>query len=418
MTWDDEGAGRALGARLKLIEAPAHRVDLAEVVRAGRRQERQWRLGAGAGALALAAAAAVAVVVLRPGPDPVDPDGVAVGPIRPADCTITQLPDEPVADYVLPVDSTGRIVLGSSQTSNELFVWRDGLRSTVAVAGLSQPWKVTGMNSRGDIIGSQSSTATMMARPWIYRNGSFEWLPLPDGYPNGTATQINDNGDVAGWVSAPLPADSRTRVVIWPAGAHDRPVVLGSDGDAYAAAIGPDGTLVGTLRDGSASTAAAWTPGGEQRLLSPPPGWDWSAASAVGRDFAYGWASRPRPLSAQSDPISTLEGPSDGPRGPVIVPPVEDVERVPVRWNLRTGKVQILRNLAGSVDAASPDGWFVVFATPREGRTGAVLVSPTLQARALPGSVRSVKWVGAGGRTITGTVGDGSDSRPVVWNCR
>jgi hypothetical protein len=209
-------------------------------------------------------------------------------------------------------------------------------------------------------------------------------------------------------------------VVFWPAGALDRPVVLDLDGDAHAIAIGPDGTLVGWLRDDSASTAAVWTPDGEQRLLPPPPGWDSSGASAVGREFAYGWAGRPRPASAPGARRSTPEGPFDGPAGPVIVgPPTEEDERVPVRWSLRTGKAQILRNLAGGVAAASPDGWLVVYAGPREGNTVAVLVSPTLQARTLPGSVRSVRWVGASGRTITGTVADASGgSHPVVWNCR
>jgi len=412
MTWNEEGASRALGTRLKLIETPAHRVDLDEVLREGRRGQLRRRLGAGAGVLALAAAVAVPVVVARDTPDPVDPDGVAVGPIRPADCTVTELPDQPVSGYLLQVDSTGRIVLGASQTTNELYMWRDGTQSTVAVPGLGQPWKVTGMNSRGDIIGAQSSPATMMARPWIYRDGTFEWLPLPDGYPNATATGINDNGDVAGWATAPRSADPRTRVVIWPAGARDRPVVLGSDGEAYAAAIGPDGTLAGTLHDttGSGSTAAVWTSGGDERLLPPPAGWSWSAASAIGRDFVYGSASRPYARNGSS---SVPNDPTDLPLGPAIAPPA-DIESVPVRWNLRTGKVQVLRNLVETVIAASPDGWFIALTGPRE----MVLVNPTLQARTLPGGAASVNWVSDGGRTITGTVRAGDGSRPVVWNCR
>src|SRR4051794_30564003 len=112
MNWNDENAGSDLGTRLKLLEAPEHRVDLNEVLRAGRRGERRRRFVTGAGVLALVAAVAVPVATAMTR-EPVKPSPSAevdVGPVRKADCTIEELPRPAGTDYTLErVDPTGRI---------------------------------------------------------------------------------------------------------------------------------------------------------------------------------------------------------------------------------------------------------------------------------------------------------------------
>jgi hypothetical protein len=420
MTWDEESAGNALGTRLKLIETPAHRVDLDQVVRQGRQTEQRWRLGAGAGALALVVAVAGGFVAVRETARPDRETGaveVDVTPVRPADCTMTELPQEPVAGYLLSSDSTGRIVIGVSETgSTVVFTWRDGKRDTLAVPDAGQPWKVTAMNARGEMVGSVSSPATMQARPFLYRDGRLEWLPLPAGYTNGSATSINDNGDVGGWMSAPLTADPGERIVVWRADARDRPpVVLGPGEGAWLAAIGPDGTGVGSAQDGTGnSVAATWTPTGEQRLLPPPAGWAQARVHQVGRGFAYGEVDREPSRSGFPSGLPTVD-------------PSDLGSTAPARWNLRTGRVEILRNLPGRLAAAAPSGWLAVVTGPRMARNQVVVVSPALQARALPvpswadpdrPSV-DARWISGDGRTITGTVSAaGGGNRPVLWRCR
>ena len=88
MSTDEERAGRELGAQLKLIEAPAVRVDVDSVLRAGRRSERRWRIGHAVGVAVLAASVGVPAVVVAtrtngpPPPERRDPGiEISLGPV-------------------------------------------------------------------------------------------------------------------------------------------------------------------------------------------------------------------------------------------------------------------------------------------------------------------------------------------------
>jgi hypothetical protein len=86
------------------------------------------------------------------------------------------------------------------------------------------------------------------------------------------------------------------------------------------------------------------------------------------------------------------------------------IER-PVRWNLRTGQVEIFDNLLGITETSGNSrGWFVAGA----GATGSlVLVAPGQSARSLTASP-PLKWISADGSRVIGQAPTGIET----WNCR
>ena len=132
MSWDEERAGRALGAGLMRVDPPASRVELERIVRDGRRGERRTRVASAVGAaLVVAVGLPVAVLVVRDlgatrTDDPWSTAEVHVGTATPANCTVSELdrPGQQTQTTLEVADPTGTILFGSS--GNHLVRWRNG----------------------------------------------------------------------------------------------------------------------------------------------------------------------------------------------------------------------------------------------------------------------------------------------------
>ncbi|TWP48014.1 hypothetical protein FKR81_30590 [Lentzea tibetensis] len=70
------------------------------------------------------------------------------------------------------------------------------------------------VNNSGVVAGYTYDNDNGLSRPYRYRDGHYEWLPVPAGL-DGIATDINEAGDIAGWL-----LDSRgvTSTILWRAG--------------------------------------------------------------------------------------------------------------------------------------------------------------------------------------------------------
>jgi hypothetical protein len=78
------------------------------------------------------------------------------------------------------------------------------------------------VNSSGVVAGYTYDIATDVSRPYRYRGGRYEWLPLPAGF-GGVATDVNEAGDVAGWL---IDSSGATSTVLWRPGQPH--VIIGS----------------------------------------------------------------------------------------------------------------------------------------------------------------------------------------------
>jgi hypothetical protein len=439
MSWDEERAGRALGAGLMRIDPPASRVEIERIVRDGRRGERRSRVASAVGAVLVAAVGLpVAVLVGRDmGATDADPWSTAevhVGTATPADCAVSELdrPSQETETKLEVADPTGTILFGSS--GNHLVRWRNGSLEIVATddsggfasAGLSGGFLPTGVNSAGVAVGiypGRPVTATPPPLGWVFRDGVVSPLAVPKGVQVAVPSAINEAGDIVGRVMpGTAPGVLPGTVVIWPAGSPGSPYVRPRDTPAAEpVAITADGTVVADLMAEPAQPAwaAVWGPDGSRRDLTLPAGWSKATTVDIRGDIVYGTVSRWKPSSYRpDDPFLRSPG-----KDIVIMGPAE--ER-PVRWNLRTGKAQVYET-DGVLAAVSRTGWLLVERIVNDAHPDTrtlVVVSPRGEARVLPtagaGSgfgARGV-WISDDGKTIHGQAQFAdNDSRPVTWTC-
>jgi hypothetical protein len=120
----------------------------------------------------------------------------------------------------------------------QVVTWTDGrpdLRGTPPGIEFA---RTDDQNQAGTVIGTGIDYDTGGSVPFTLDDNGFRFLPLPDGFREGSATAVNDRGDIVGSVYG-----DDTSVVLWPAGGVPRVLDLGLP-SVDAADIDDDGTVL------------------------------------------------------------------------------------------------------------------------------------------------------------------------------
>ncbi|WFE62621.1 hypothetical protein [Micromonospora sp. WMMD714] len=239
-------------------------------------------------------------------------------------CLMRPLPLPPggsLAWDAMFVDPAGRFIVGTGRRATDqgqeslLLRW-DGPRVTVLTRS---PGLLVAVNRHGVLIGD-SSTSTGN-RPWRYRDGRVEWLPLPPTGIGGYVTAVNSRGDIVGYggyLEEPV-------TLRWPVDRPDTVEVLEPGG--LPVAVLDDGTIVGEVpgeEDRSSNGAGVGGAGG--RGVAPPP---------------VAWVRRPDGRVDRLTAPGAVKSTVSAARGNWAVGQVDDTadgqyEQM-VRWDLRTG---------------------------------------------------------------------------------
>jgi hypothetical protein len=257
---------------------------------------------------------------------------------------------------IVDVDATGELAVGPSLDDTVMTLWR--LEQPTLVR---YPEAVTAVavNAAGEVVG------TGQRANWISRAGSVRELPTPAGFAGSQVRDLNEFGDALGVLRSP------PGLVVWPAQAPDAPRVI--DGPALRPlAMRDDGTVIAV----DAGAILMIKPDGSRRSVRIP-----ADVSVFDDD---------RPGFVRGDVLYATRA-SGG----------------PVRWNLRTGQVELFDELRGPVTAGTAGGWMM---TADGDKTVAVAPDGTAQLLPLPGSAI---WVSAGGTVMIANTPTG----PVTWRC-
>ncbi|MEU7956414.1 hypothetical protein [Micromonospora humida] len=239
-------------------------------------------------------------------------------------CMMHPLPLPPGASLAwdaMLVDPAGRFIVGTGRRATDqgqeslLLRW-DGPRVTVLTGS---PGLLVAVNRHGVLVGDSSTSAGN--RPWRYRDGRVEWLPLPPNGIGGYVTAVNSRGDIVGYggyLEEPV-------TLRWPVDRPDTVEVLEPGG--IPVAILDDGTIVGEV------------PGEEDRSSHGP-----GARGAGGRGVApppVAWVRRPDGRVDRLTAPGAVKSTVRAARGNWAVGQVADTadgqyEQM-VRWDLRTG---------------------------------------------------------------------------------
>lgn len=296
-------------APLRDADVRPPRVDLQQAMRTGRRRQKARYTAAAVTALAAAVVATVAIGTFtgRPQTMPVDrtPVPLPTSTIAPplGECTLS-MDTAPYADRYpwVVLDDTWQVAvhLDAPGTAPVEAVRYTGGR-VEHIPGVPSGFQVTHANRAGDFAG----VSVKNERGWVYRDGRFTRLKLPDGATGIALDGMNEAGDLVGTV---IPRDASQRAaVVWPGGHPDRPRALdtpaGQSSRAYG--IAWDGSVVGEVFEGDTVTPFLWHPDG------------------IGV-----------PLSGGGAGVTGLTG--DWAVGPHV------------RWNIRTGQTDVIKGLDGS----------------------------------------------------------------------
>lgn len=406
----DENAVRTL---LRDSDIPPTRLEVAGLMAGSRRSRRRRRVAAAAGAvLAVVGVAVPAVVVanLGTGPERAAGDFATTtrvvhrttqvgGPVR---CSQTPLPASMAGpSSVYAVDATGERVVAANHSFAKLTLWTRGQPTVFTWPNLrtANP-QVSAVNAGGTVVGYDAADPVIS---YLYRDGVVQTLAKPDGYGQAKVVDVNERGDALGLLSSPYATSDRRALVVWQAGRPDQPRVIAEAG-LTPVAIRDDGTVV-ALRTGDRSPSergdavVVHRPDGTRLQIDAPPGFT-VAGSLVG-GVARGDLLFTMNATGQVSKIQKWS------RDEVTVPVTW-----PVRWNLRTGLVEIFDDLVAppGVTVGSSGGWFL--ATTYAQGVPTTVVAPDGSARELPQEAR-VDWLSVDGSTMVGTYG----SEAVTWKC-
>ncbi|MET8258431.1 hypothetical protein ACFYPG_01825 [Micromonospora sp. NPDC005553] len=289
----------------------------------------------------------------------------------------------------LTVDPTGRFIAGigyridDDDTQPLLLLWAgpprrpgpgvgDEPRLTVVTIGALH--QVENINRYGVAVGS--AFVDNVYRPWRYRNGRLEWLPVLPTVSNTLALGINSRGDIVGLGA--VEQTETTLPLLWPADRPGTVEVIDAPSNASAREILDDGTIIGTaggfgwVRHPDART---------DRLTAP--GARWSGIVAARGTWAVG---------------SIGTGSEDG-------------DSALVRWDLRTGVASAVNPALVSTQDVNSRGSVLGDRVVDHGDRLVAL------GGAIPGVQIPIGWGIADNGVVVGSI-NGSRLRPVRWiNC-
>lgn len=401
----DEDYGVSLLRPLDREPAGPPAIDVARAIAAGRR--RRFQIGLAGSAAAVVAvglvvgASALVVQDTRRTPAPLagapartgsSGSGAPSAAPAPNACTVARLP-MPAGQGTTSVagggDPSGRYVLGRSYpTGNDnhpLIIWDNGQPRTIAMSGTDQNF--TDINSAGEAVGTSFGSTGEMS--WAYQDGRLTRL----AGSNAEALGINEQGVIVGSVD--------DKPAMWRS-ASAQPTMLAlpsAGGSGTATGIDEDGTIVGRVQGapGNPALGYEWRPDGTGKELPAP--------TANGRPLNGYYASAIRNgwVIGKGDMDSKSLGYLDL-----------------VRWNLRTGKIDVTKSqgLAVTVNA---QGW--IAGDMDKGihagllADGKQLALPNLDGA--PEEIANVAYViSDDGATLAGqAVAPNGEQEAVVWHC-
>ncbi|MEU8819880.1 hypothetical protein [Actinoplanes sp. NPDC048796] len=380
--------------RFHRLEAPASRLTVEAVVRAGRRRTRLRRTAQAGCAAALVAGALIGVPQL-PGFDRAAP-GVAG---RAGSCEATRLPVPAGAANVwaVTVDPTGRYIAGyaisgpfdvdpatnkrTGTVPSRPVLWIDGRAQELpAPQRAVQPAAVNAAGVVVAVAGDRKRFDSVLR----YVGGEPQQALLPAGsWEVGPDARINAEGDILFNATLAGQPDTKNAVMLWKAGASRAtrlPLPPGADGKA----LTEDGAVVGELpSDASQLTSYVWDQAGNGRKLTAPRGQQATVNAGRG-DWATGNA-----------------WPSGG----------------AIRWNLKTGELTTYDGVHAPAQAINSRGWLLTDDTLRRD-DGATEVVPLVE-----GEARSFSSDLSDDGTVVGSLvsvdatGATTSLGPLTWRC-
>jgi hypothetical protein len=428
MSWDKDALADPIGTRLREIELPPG-FDAQDAVRLGRRSKGRRQRVAVLAAVAVTAMVGASAVALRGGqpdpqplafPAPVVVDAVA--PLRPTqsvECSVIPF-EAPTGMYVTgitAVDPTGRFVLSAAWSPGGPVLpvlYRDGV-----LTRLDETKQWLAVNSSGVVAGIDPPNREGRPRTaYVLRDGVAHRLAVPAGYTMAVPTAINERGDIFGTLlrdhgfdrdgPTDLGYDLDTvvtrglGVAVWPADSPDSPRLLKAPAEAEAVGFGSGDLMLANLHHdpGSNQTPYAWGPMFARGPLPLPDGWAGFSLRLVQGDFAYG---RIVPPNYVADPSLA----------PHSTQSVNIFLGQWVRWNIRTGKVEVFDREV-DLRVANANGWLLLIGSLPD--YPAVLVAPDGTSRRI-WEWSHIGWISADGKTLIGGAGQG-DNRLGRWTCR
>lgn len=425
----DDTAGRDLLGPLRHEPVPPSKVEVLQLVTAGRRRvrARRWAGVTGAGALTAVALAATFTLVqpqapaltatpgpnaMQPGDAPTPPAARPQAPAFPASCTASLLavPPDAVDSYVSGGDSTGRYLVGGAGSADFDFrpvLWDNGTPIAIPAPGDNLVSVV--VNSSGVVAGTSDKLGdgTVSVYNWVYRNGQVTQLGEVLTEP-GTfiaVVDINSSGDIL--------ADSRfdsgeafgrRKAGIWRSygagGFHELATAEGPR-RVSATALDDDGTVVGRqlIADGfSGERGLVWT--GDKLIAMPAPA-GYGPGGAM-RLLRKGWAV-----------------------GDYQQPGKQEHELTTIRRDLITGQDTVITTLT-MARGVNSHGWLAGHVQQSQHVQVPAIATDTAQLTlALPaGAVAQTDGVGAvsisdDGRKVGGNVAKPGDHRAgAAWSCQ
>jgi hypothetical protein len=378
-------------------EVPPSRLQATDVlVQARRRTRRRNRLAVSVAGAATVLATFGAAELVRT---------VATAPVTAAgsDCAVDQL-DLPAGTaggaVANGIDPSGRYVIGltGARDAPRAVLWTGG--TVTVLPGAFTPQAVNAAGLIAGFTGPNRHGDEKQQHPVVYDGTRLVPLPLPDGGVGGAAYAVNTHGDVLGTAvranGSPIAVRWRTAGTV---------AVATTVAGATGLGLNDDGVAVGFDLPGP--HALRWAADGATTALPVPHGADSATAVAAAGDWAAGDASLP-PTGSKED-LTT---------------------RAAVRWNLRTGAVELISGISGSRVSASGtvagrtstgalalwrDGRISTLPLPPGGtRYGGSLSGITADGHTLVGGVE----MSSGVSSTSGPAGDpmvGDSTVPVVW---
>jgi hypothetical protein len=389
-------------------DIPPSRLDASQLLAGGKRSRRRRRVASTAGVMVAVVALVVpAVVVASKVTRKVPPiefatttkvvhrkTATAGKPLRCAATPYTS-PVDGDRGGVFAADVSGERVVGVSSDAF-LTLWTSGKPERFTLPN-RRPAIAVAVNRGGAVLGHDTGDPVVN---FVYGDGRLTYLKTPDGYRRAQATSMNEHGDALGTADLPTDSGPSGRLVVWPADQRDQPRLLPDADLLRPLAIHDDGTVIAVrivaAPEAGGNAVVILRPDGTRLQIDAPAGFDLlggALAAAVNGDLLY--------TVYTSGEQATV----DNTRPDVSIPLMRAV-----RWNLRTGLVEIFDDLEGMV-VGNTKGWFVSRTMSSAGGRP-VLVAPDRKVRELP-FVRQVVWVGPGGSDLIS--GDVSDN--ARWHC-
>jgi len=100
------------------------------------------------------------------------------------------------------INNLGQIVGGLNNPSRG-FIYSAGAVTPIPTFGGDRAY-ATAINDKGQVVGGSNLAVGEPTHPFLYSNGSLTDLGLLPGYVGGAAAGINQNGDIVGFLQAPL----------------------------------------------------------------------------------------------------------------------------------------------------------------------------------------------------------------------